>query len=150
MTIAQWRESPVIEHQDVHACEAREQAGVAAVGVGQGELLEQPRHAAVEHASAGAAGLMGERAGDESLSGAGGAGDDDVVVLGDPATGGELAQERLVEHRQDCFDRRARRVGAVLGRAVMLRPPLRVNASCSQRRSRTFSTRRLPAASSLT
>ena len=40
---------------------------------------------------------MSERAGDERLAGAGGAGDDDVVMLGDPAPGGELAQQRLID-----------------------------------------------------
>src|SRR3989442_7701622 len=83
--VAQRRESPVIEHEDVDAREACEQAGVAAVGMGERQLLEQPWHAAIEDTRAGTAGLMGERARDEGLAGAGGAGHDDVVVLGDPA-----------------------------------------------------------------
>ena len=61
------------------------------------EFVEEPRDAAIERAVAVAARLMGERAGDEGLAGAGGPGDEHVVVLGDPAAGGELAEQRLVE-----------------------------------------------------
>jgi hypothetical protein len=67
-------ESPVVDDEHVSACEAGEQAGVAAVGAGEGELVEQPRGAAVQRAEAGAAGLLGERAGEVGLAGAGGSG----------------------------------------------------------------------------
>ena len=40
---------------------------------------------------------MGEGTGDEALAGAGGAGDEDLLVLVDPAAGGELADHGLVE-----------------------------------------------------
>jgi hypothetical protein len=40
---------------------------------------------------------VGEGTSDEALAGAGGAGDEDLLVLGDPAAGGELADDGLVE-----------------------------------------------------
>ena len=44
-----------------------------------------------------ATGLVRERAGDEGLARAGGAGDEHVLVLGDPAAGGELADLGAIE-----------------------------------------------------
>ena len=52
------REAPVVDDQDVDAGELAEQADVGAVGAGQGELVEEPRRAAVEGAEALAAGLL--------------------------------------------------------------------------------------------
>ena len=74
-----------------------EEVRVRAVGASEVELLEETRHPAVDHAVALAAGLLGERAGDEGLADAGRSGDDDVVVLLDPAAGRELADLGAVE-----------------------------------------------------
>ena len=48
LLLAQRRESPVVEHQDVDLRETTEQARVRAVGVRECQLLEQPRHASVQ------------------------------------------------------------------------------------------------------
>ena len=41
--------------------------------------------------------MVGQRTGDEALPGAGGAGDQDLLVFLDPAAGGELPHDGLVE-----------------------------------------------------
>lgn len=53
---------PVVEHEDVDACEAREEADVAAVGMRESEFFAEPRDASVERAIALPAGLLRERA----------------------------------------------------------------------------------------
>lgn len=95
--IAEGAEAPVIEHEDVDAREAREEPDVAAVGVREGEFFAEPRDAPVERAIALPAGLLRERASEIGLAGAGRAREQDRVVLGDPAPGSELAQQRAIE-----------------------------------------------------
>ena len=63
----------------------------------QGGLVEEAGGAAIAGAIALAARLMGQGTGDEALPDARGPDQDHVVVLGDPATGGELADDGLVE-----------------------------------------------------
>src|SRR2546426_8908613 len=75
--VAQGCQAPVIEHQDVGAGEAGEQAGVAARGGGGGGLLEQTRHPAGEHACAGAGGPVGGGAGGGGASRGGRSGGED-------------------------------------------------------------------------
>jgi len=65
--------------------------------VGEREFLVEPRHAAVEGAVALAARLLGEGAPEVRLPRAGRPADQNVVVGLDPAAGGELAEEGLVE-----------------------------------------------------
>ena len=91
------REGEVVEDQDVDARQPREPAGVGAVSAGEHELVEEPRRPPVERTGAVATGLVGERAGEEGLARAGGAGDEDVLVFGDPATGRELADLGAIE-----------------------------------------------------
>src|SRR5207249_12083917 len=64
-------EREVVEHQDVDAGEAGEEAEVAPVGVGEGEFLVEPGDAAVERAVALPARLLGERTGHVRLPGTG-------------------------------------------------------------------------------
>src|SRR2546425_2754761 len=90
-------QAPVVEEEDVHASELAEQPAVGPVGAGEAEIIEQAGGSAVVGAVAAAAGLVGEGTGDEALAGAGGAGDEDLLVLLDPAAGGELADHGLVE-----------------------------------------------------
>src|SRR3990172_2133356 len=70
---------------------------MAAVGSGQGKLVEEARDAPIERAVALAAGLLRERTSEVGLPDAGRPGDGDVVVLLDPAAGGELAHAGFVE-----------------------------------------------------
>ena len=65
--------------------------------MGELEIGEQPRHARVVDGVAVAAGLLRKRAGQPRLADAAWAGDEQIAVLGDPAAGGELLEQRLVE-----------------------------------------------------
>jgi hypothetical protein len=90
-------QAPVVDEEDVHPRESAEEPAVGAVGARQAEIIEQAGGPAVVGAKAAATGLVGEGAGDEALAGAGGARDEDLLVLVDPAAGGELADHGLVE-----------------------------------------------------
>src|SRR5206468_5611881 len=91
------RESPVIDDEDVEAGQPGEQADVRAVSPGQGEFVEETRGPTVAGAIALATGLVGERAREEAFPDAGRPDQDHVVVFLDPAAGGELADDGLVE-----------------------------------------------------
>src|SRR5262245_17671836 len=90
-------EAPVVEEEHVEAGELAEEPAVGAVGPGQAQVVEQARDTAIAGAVAAATGLGGEGTGHEALAGAGGAGDEDLLVLVDPAAGGELADDGLVQ-----------------------------------------------------
>ena len=90
-------QAPVVEQEDVHPRELAEEPAIGPVSARQAEVIEQAGGPAVVGAVAAAAGLVGEGTGDEALAGAGGAGDEDLLVLVDPAAGGELADHGLVE-----------------------------------------------------
>src|SRR5262245_45695105 len=90
-------ESPVIDEQDVDARELGEQPEVAAISASQGEFVEEPGGAPVQGAEPLATGLLGEGAADERLAGAGGANNQQVLVLLHPAAGGKLPHERFVQ-----------------------------------------------------
>src|SRR2546425_1642488 len=66
--VSQRPEAPVLEHEDVDAGELAEEADVGAVGMSEGELVEEPGHAAVERPISLAAGLLGKGAGEEALA----------------------------------------------------------------------------------
>ena len=97
LDVAQGGEPPVIEHQHVDAGESRQQGRVGAVGARERELLKEARQAPVDRAVPLPTGVLPERAADVGLADAGGAGDEDVVMFGDPAAGGELADQRPIE-----------------------------------------------------
>src|SRR2546426_4891676 len=95
--IPQRAEAPVLEHEDVDARELAEEADVGAVGMSEGELVEEPGHAAVECPISLAAGLLGKGAGEEALARPRRPGDQELLAVLYPATGGELADDGLVE-----------------------------------------------------
>ena len=59
--------------------------------------MEEARQASVEHAVILAARLLAERTRQIRLADAGRAGDQDVVMLGEPPTRRELADQRAIE-----------------------------------------------------
>src|SRR2546422_8189922 len=95
--IPQRAEAPVLEHEDVDASELAEEADVGAVGMSEGEFVEEPGHAAVERPISLAAGLLGKGAGKEALPRPRRPGDQELLVFVDPAAGGELTDDGLVE-----------------------------------------------------
>jgi len=78
--------------------------------VGKFQIGEQPRHAGVVDGVAVTAGFLRQRARQPRLADAARPGDQQVAVLGDPPSGGELLEQRLVEPARgavvDVLDRR--------------------------------------------
>ncbi|MDE0174443.1 MAG: hypothetical protein OYH76_24855 [Defluviicoccus sp.] len=64
-------QAPVVEDHEVDAGEFAVQLGDNALAMGDAEIVEQPRHAQVERLEPFEAGLVGERADDPALAGAG-------------------------------------------------------------------------------
>ena len=83
---------PVVEDQQGDLGEAAHQTVVRAFIAGAGEFGHQLGDATVEHGLLLAAGLVGERAGDECLSRSGRPFDDQIERLAYPVAGGELGQ----------------------------------------------------------
>ena len=90
-------EPPVVDEQDVDARQLGQQAEIGSISVGQGELVEQPGGPPVQRPEPLATGLMSERAPDERLASAGRADEQQVLMLLDPAAGGELPHEGFVQ-----------------------------------------------------
>src|SRR5215469_3297986 len=90
-------EQEVVDDEQGDAGELGEQALVAAVAAGHGEIIEEPRSACIERGVAVADGGVGERAGQEALATAGGAGDEQVVPGGDPLGLRQAENEATVE-----------------------------------------------------
>src|SRR5580658_9745481 len=65
--------------------------------MGKLELGEQARDARIVHAVTVATGLLGQRARQPRLADSARTGDEQVAVLGKPAAGGQLLEQRLVE-----------------------------------------------------
>ena len=83
---------PVVEHQQGDPAQAAHQAVERAFIAGADERRDQLGDAAIEDGLVLAAGLVGERAGDECLSRPGWPTQDQIVALADPVAGGELGE----------------------------------------------------------
>src|SRR6266511_6332978 len=130
LLVARRREAPIVQDEHVRAGETAEELRVRAIGVGERELVIEARGAPVDDAEALATRLLGESARDVRLAGPGHPGDGDVLVLLDPAAGGELPDDRLLQLSArrvvDVLDaraaelqlRRAEQAGEALGRAL--------------------------------
>jgi hypothetical protein len=95
--VGERREPEVVEDEELRSREAVEELGVGPVGAGDGELSQEPREAVEARRETVAAGAVAERAGDVALSGAGGTGDEHLLVVADPLASGEAEDEALVE-----------------------------------------------------
>ena len=93
----QRRQPPIVEDQKLNTGEALEQAYIASIAARQRQGIEQAWYAMIEHRSIVTACLVAERAGQPTLAGAGFAGDQEVLSAGDPVTGREFGEQRLVE-----------------------------------------------------
>ncbi len=106
------RQAPVVEDQELHACQALQQPCMASVTAGEGQRIEQARHAPVEHGAVVPAGFVAERTGEPALPRAGLARDQKILPPCDSLAGGELSEQRPVEA--------ARRLGVeVLDRRIL-------------------------------
>jgi len=90
-------EAEIVNHQDMGLGEFVDGFTVASVSLGQGHLVGELGRTDVEGAVSFPAGFVGQGAGEESLSRASGAGDDDIVVAPDPVAGDEVHHDRLVD-----------------------------------------------------
>src|SRR6266404_8019064 len=86
-------ESPIIEDQHIDAREARQHDRVRAVPMREREFGKQARDAPVDHAKALPAGLLSQGAAEKCLADTRRPGDEDVLMLGDPAAARELPDE---------------------------------------------------------
>ena len=85
-------QSPVVEQKQGDPGEPPHEAVVCSPVAGAGEFGDEFGHAPVEHGHLLPAGLVGERTGQEGLSGSCGSDDDQVEGLADPVAGGEFGQ----------------------------------------------------------
>ena len=88
---------PVIEDQELDTREGIKQVGVGAVGVSESGLVQEAGGAQVADIEVVAASGVGESAGQESLAHAGGTEDQDIEMLADPLTLGQLENEAPVK-----------------------------------------------------
>ena len=90
-------QSPIIEDQHIDARKARQHGRVRPVPLREREFGKEARNAPVDHALALTAGLLSQRAGEKRLADPGRAGDEDVLMLGDPAAGRQLPDHRPIQ-----------------------------------------------------
>ena len=83
-------QSPVVQHQQGDLGETPHETMVCSPVVGAGEFGDEFGNAPVEYGLLLPAGLMGQGAGHEGLSGSGWTNEDQVEGLADPVAGGEL------------------------------------------------------------
>ena len=90
-------EAPVVEDEQIEAGDGLDLAGMAAVAARERQRLEQARHAMVGAGAAIPTGLLAEGTGDPTLSEASRAGDQQVLVTGDPAAVDEMGDDGTVD-----------------------------------------------------
>jgi len=88
---------PVVEDQQLDTGKAVEKLGIGAIGVGQADVVQESRSALIADVEVVTAASVGEGTGEEGFSNAGGAEDEDVEMLVDPFTIGQLENEATVE-----------------------------------------------------
>src|SRR5260221_1882360 len=94
---SEWRQSPVVEDQQVELRQLAQQARIGAVTLCEGTSGEQAREAVIAGTQALAAGGFGPGTGEVGLCRPIGTGDEHVVVLTHPAGASQLAEQCPVE-----------------------------------------------------
>ena len=95
--IGQWCKTEVIDDDEIGLGELAQERGLVLQRGVACELVDEPREPEAAHAVVGAAGGMTDGAGEVALADAGGSGDEDVEVLGDPLEAGDLAEAGAIE-----------------------------------------------------
>jgi len=93
--ILQRRDEQIVQDEDLELREPSEHPGVCPIGASDRDFLEQARHACVKRPISAAACSLGQRGGEIALAAAGLPNADDVVPVGDPATGREVTNDGL-------------------------------------------------------
>ena len=89
-------QAPVVEDEEVDAGEPCQLGHVGAIRVGQREFRKEPRQATIDHAMLLPTGLLAEGAREVGFPDPGRPGDQDVLLVGDPATRGQLPHQGAV------------------------------------------------------
>ena len=89
--------APVIKDQQIGLGKRAEQTREATVSVGQFEIGKEARHTCVMHRIAITAGFLRQRAAEPRLADTARSGDQQIAMLGNPAAGGQLLEQRLVK-----------------------------------------------------
>src|SRR6266545_3417133 len=97
LLLRQRGEPPVVEDQQLDACQGFEHPATTAVTACERQGIEQPRHSLIEDGAIVSAGLVTERTRKPTLADAGRADDDQVLMSIDPVAGSKLLEQRLVE-----------------------------------------------------
>ena len=109
LSVLQGGEGEVVEDQQVHLGQPREQPSIGAVGFRDGQIVEEPRGSSVVSLEADAAGALGQGAGEPALADSGGTGDQDILVVADVAAGSQSEDLLTVEASRslpiDVFER---------------------------------------------
>ena len=87
--VAQWRDHPVVDRQQVEFGQSGQQAGVGSIATTDGYLVQQSRHAHVAGCEAAPAGALHKRAGQVGLPAARRSGDQQVMLILDPVAASE-------------------------------------------------------------
>jgi len=94
---AQRRDRQIVKDQQRRAGQLLHEPWIGAVATGDGDLLEQARQAEVASGEALATGLVGERTGQIRFAGTGRPRDEQIVLVMDPLTTGELGDLGALE-----------------------------------------------------
>ena len=97
LAVAQRREHPVVEGEQVELRQTGEQSGVRAVPAADGQLVQQARHTKVARGEAAAACPFDECTSEKALPDPARPGDDQIVALGEPGAGAQREDLLAVE-----------------------------------------------------
>ena len=82
--------------------EPLDETSITAIGTGESDLIEELRAAEVSGSEAIAAGFLSQGTGEEGFSHTRGTGDQDILMVSDPVTGGEIQEHRFFD-APGCF-----------------------------------------------
>jgi hypothetical protein len=80
-----------------------DETSITAIGPGESDLIEELRAAEVSGSEAIAAGFLSQGTGQEGFSHTRGTGDQDILMVSDPVTGGEIQEHRFFD-APGCFE----------------------------------------------
>ena len=87
----------VVKHQEIGLGQRSQNLDITTVALGQGQVGKEPGDPHIEDVAPFPAGLVGKGAGQVGFADAGGTGDQQIQVLGDPTAIGELVNHGAVE-----------------------------------------------------
>ena len=95
--VVEGHHAEVVESEELGTQQAVEKLGIGTVCLGESEVVEEPGEPEISGGQTMSAGGLGEGTPEVGLARAGGSGDEDDLVLSDPAAAGETKYDGLVE-----------------------------------------------------